>query len=100
MASEPFILVSVPLEMFLEAGINTESIIQVSAREGKIIIDTPDTTEDYVCDRDCENCPLNAVPASSIARDVPARLTVTEGSWMSEKTAAYSWQAGAYHHPL
>ena len=52
MASEPFILVSVPLEMFLDAGINTESIIQVSAREGKIIIDTPD----------CENCPLNAVP--------------------------------------
>ena len=54
MASEPFILVSVPLEMFLDAGINTESIIQVSAREGKIIIDTPDTTDDYVCDRDCE----------------------------------------------
>ncbi len=32
--SSQFILVSVPLEMFLEAGINTESIIQVSAREG------------------------------------------------------------------
>ena len=60
--SSQFILVSVPLEMFLETGINTESIIQVSAREGKIIIDTPDTTEDYVCDRDCENCPLNAMP--------------------------------------
>lgn len=42
--NEQFILVSVPLEMFLEAGINTESIIQVSAREGKIIIDTPDST--------------------------------------------------------
>ena len=54
--SSQFILVSVPLEMFLETGINTESIIQVSAREGKIIIDTPDSTEDYVCDRDCENC--------------------------------------------
>lgn len=62
MKNEQFILVSVPLEMFLEAGINTESIIQVSAREGKIIIDTPDSTEDYVCDRDCENCPLNAMP--------------------------------------
>jgi len=68
--SEPFILVSVPLEMFLEAGISTESIIQVSAREGKIIIDTPDSTEDYVCDRELRKswslgqlyCPLNAVP--------------------------------------
>ena len=62
MKNEQFILVSVPLDMFLEAGINTESIIQVSAREGKIIIDTPDSIEDYVCDRDCESCPLNAVP--------------------------------------
>ena len=63
--SSQFTLVSVPLEMFLEADINTESIIQVSAREGKIIIDTPDSTEDYVCDRDCENCPLNAVPCEA-----------------------------------
>ena len=38
--SEQFILVSVPLEMFLGAGINTESIIQMSSRAGKIIIDT------------------------------------------------------------
>ena len=53
MSKEQFILVSVLLEMFLEAGINTER---------KIIIDTPDSTEDYVCDRDCDNCPLNAVP--------------------------------------
>ena len=67
MASEPFILVSVPLEMFLEAGISTESIIQVSAREGKIIIDTPD----YVCDRDCDNCPLNAVPCEFDCESCP-----------------------------
>ena len=67
--SSQFILVSVPLEMFLEAGINTESIIQVSAREGKIIIDTPDTTEDYVCDRDCDNCPLNAAPCEFNCED-------------------------------
>ena len=32
--SSQFILVSVPLEMFLETGINTESIIQVSALTG------------------------------------------------------------------
>lgn len=60
MKSESFILVSVPLEMFLEAGISTENVIQMSAHSGKIIIDTPDTTADYVCDRDCENCPCEA----------------------------------------
>ena len=69
--SSQFILVSVPLEMFLETGINTESIIQVSAREGKIIIDTPDSIEDYVCDRDCESCPLNAVPCEFDCESCP-----------------------------
>ena len=72
MASEQFILVSVPLEMFLEAGINTESIIQVSAREGKIIIDTPDTTEDYVCDRDCDTCPLKDMPCEIECENSPS----------------------------
>ena len=71
MKNEYFILVSVPLDMFLEAGINTESIIQVSAREGKIIIDTPDSIEDYVCDRDCESCPLNAVPCEFNCENCP-----------------------------
>ncbi|MCI9553553.1 MAG: hypothetical protein HFE94_08475 [Acutalibacter sp.] len=90
--SSQFILVSVPLEMFLEAGINTEIIIQVSAREGKIIIDTPDTTEDYVCDCDCENCPLNAMPYELVCERVgtsanstaPARPTAMEGGTMNE----------------
>ena len=71
MSSEQFILVSVPLEMFLEAGINTESIIQVSSRAGKIIIDTPDTVSDYVCNRDCESCPLNAVPCEFDCENCP-----------------------------
>lgn len=100
MKSEQFILVSVPLEMFLEAGINTESIIQVSARAGKIIIDTPDTTADYVCDRDCESCPLNAVPASLIVKAAPARPTATEGDLMNEKATAHFGQAGTYHDSL
>ena len=69
--SEQFILVSVSLEMFLEAGSNTESISQMSSRAGKIIIDTPDTTSDYVCDRDCESCPLNAVPCEFDCENCP-----------------------------
>ena len=71
MKSESFILVSVPLEMFLEAGINTKSVIQISAHDGKIIIDTPDTTADYVCDRDCESCPLNAMPCEFDCENCP-----------------------------
>ena len=69
--SEQFILVSVPLEMFLGAGINTESIIQMSSRAGKIIIHTHDTTSDYLCDRDCESCPLHAVPCEFDCENCP-----------------------------
>ena len=43
----------------------------MSVREGKIIIDTPDSTEDYVCDRDCESCPLNAVPCEFNCENCP-----------------------------
>ena len=75
MKNEQFILVSVPLEMFLEAGINTESIIQVSAREGKIIIDTPD--------RDCDNCPLNAVPCEFNCESCPCEANC-DGRGMDE----------------
>ena len=81
--NEQFILVSVPLEMFLEAGINTESIIQVSSRAGKIIIDTPDTTGDYVCDRDCESCPLNAVPCEFDCENCPCEANC-DGKGMDE----------------
>lgn len=86
MKNEQFILVSVPLEMFLEAGINTESIIQVSAREGKIIIDTPDSTEDYVCDRELRKswpfgqlyCPLNAMPCEFNCESCPCEANCDE----------------------
>ena len=71
MSTDQFILVSVPVEMFLESGINTVILILVSSRDGKIIIDTPDTTEDYVCDRDCDNCPLNAMPCEFECENCP-----------------------------
>ncbi len=71
MKNEQFILVSVPLGMFLEAGISTESVIQMSAHDGKIIIDVPDTTADYVCDRDSESCPLNAIPCEFDCESCP-----------------------------
>lgn len=56
-----YLLLSVPLDMLEEAGIREESVIQMSAAGGKILIEavSHDDMEDFVCDCDCENCPLN-----------------------------------------
>ena len=56
-----YVLFSVPMDMLEEAGISPESIIQMSAASGKIIIDTVRGVDDFVCDGDCENCPIAEV---------------------------------------
>ena len=47
--------------MLEEAGIGEESVIQMCASGGKILIEAvgPDDTADFVCDGDCESCPCS-----------------------------------------
>lgn len=54
-----YLNLSIPPDMLEEAGIDEESVIQMSVADGKILIEAVDRddTEDYVCDMDCENCP-------------------------------------------
>jgi bifunctional DNA-binding transcriptional regulator/antitoxin component of YhaV-PrlF toxin-antitoxin module len=56
---EENVLLSVPLEMLEEAGIEEESIVQITAREGKVIINKVDNLDNFVCDNKCCDCPLN-----------------------------------------
>lgn len=56
-----YILFSVPVEMLEEAGIGEESVIQMSAGNGKIVINTVKNAEDFVCDGDCKNCPMSEI---------------------------------------
>lgn len=53
-----YILFSIPVEMLEEAGIGEESVIQMRVINGKIIIDTVKNAKDFVCDGDCNNCPM------------------------------------------
>lgn len=52
------ILISIPADFLNEAGIGENDIIQITAEEGRIIITRADDTEDFVCDRNCANCPV------------------------------------------
>lgn len=55
-----YVLFSVPVEMLEEAGIDEESVVQMSAGNGKIIINTVNQ-EDFTCDGDCKHCPMSEI---------------------------------------
>ncbi len=59
---------SVPLELFEEAGIEPNGIIEMSVQNGRIVINNPDTTNDILCDEDCGCCPIEMVRCSNIRR--------------------------------
>ena len=59
---------SIPLELFEEAGIEPEGLIEMSAINGKIIISAPDTTENFKCDGDCGCRPIERVRCVSSRR--------------------------------
>lgn len=68
-----YLLLSIPLDMLEEAGISEESVIQMSAAGGKILIEavTHDDTEDFVCDGDCENCPFGDIDCEGDCKGCP-----------------------------
>lgn len=66
-----YVLFSVPIEMLKEAGIGEESVIQISAGNGKIIINTANDTENFVCDNDCENCPMSEIDCDENCESCP-----------------------------
>ena len=55
MTTGEYVLFSIPVEMLVEAGIGEESIVQMSAGNGKIIINTVKDIEDFICDGDCRH---------------------------------------------
>lgn len=70
MTSE-YMLLSVPIEMLEEAGIGQESMVQISAGKGRIIIDTVQDTSDFVCGSDCESCPVNEMECDGDCENCP-----------------------------
>lgn len=53
------VLLSVPVELFVEAGITDGDLVQLTAEEGRIVITAEPDTTNYVCDGICEDCPIN-----------------------------------------
>lgn len=73
MSTGEYVLFSIPVDMLEEAGIREESVVQMSAGNGKIIINTVSDTEDFICDSDCEHCPMRVKwTVTAIVKPVPA----------------------------
>lgn len=65
------VLFSIPVEMLLEAGIGEESVIQMRAGKGKIIINTVNDTDNFVCDSDCKHCPMSEIDCNGDCENCP-----------------------------
>ena len=54
-----FGLLTVPMEMLGQSDICEGDLLQFTAEKGRIVITAVTDTSDYVCDRDCESCPVD-----------------------------------------
>ena len=63
-------LIAVPIRLLSEAGIHPKAPFSMHADEGKIIISN-DCFEDYVCDGDCENCPMGDIDCNGECESCP-----------------------------
>lgn len=66
-----YVLFSVLMEMLEETGIGEESVIQMRAGNGKIIINRVKNEEDFVCDGDCKNCPMSEIDCNEDCENCP-----------------------------
>ena len=65
-----FVLLPVPLEDCIAAGICENSILQTYTENGKLIISTI-SVEDFVCDGDCESCPIAEIDCDGDCESCP-----------------------------
>lgn len=71
MSTGEYVLFSIPVDMLEEAGIREENVVQMSAGNGKIIINTVSDTEDFICDSDCEHCPMSETDCDENCESCP-----------------------------
>lgn len=68
---QEYVLLSVPAEMLVSAGVFAGDPIQMYVEGDKLIIESADSTEGLVCGGDCENCPLGEHDCDGDCRSCP-----------------------------
>ena len=65
------VMLAVPAEMLLEAGIFEGDPMQMYVEGCRLIIENLDDTDDFVCDGECNDCPFNEIDCDSECNDCP-----------------------------
>ena len=64
-------LLSVPAKMLLETGIFEGGGMKMSVEANRLIIEKADAPEDFICDGDCDHCPMNETDCDGNCEDCP-----------------------------
>ena len=73
------IMLPVPAELFLEAGMFEGDPLQMYTDGHKIVIENIDDPEDIVCDGDCEICPIAGMDCDGDCEDCPCSDNCADG---------------------
>ena len=65
-----YLLLPVPLEDCIKAGIHENCVLQTYTENGRIVLSAV-MSEDYVCDGDCESCPIANMDCTGDCEDCP-----------------------------
>lgn len=66
--NQPFVLLSVPAKLLWKTGIFEGGAMRMSVEENRLIIESAEMPEDFVCEGDCEHCPLNEMDCDGDCR--------------------------------
>ena len=68
---DEFVLISVPKDVFEDAGIVDGSVLQIYADGNRLVIERLTDTGEVVCDGDCDNCPVNETECDGNCEECP-----------------------------
>lgn len=71
--TQRYAFLSVPVEALEDAGISSGSLLEITAEENKLIIRAVTDMKDFVCDGDCENCPVNSTDCDGDCENCPCK---------------------------
>lgn len=74
------VLLGIPRGLMIAAGLKEGMLLQMTAEAGKLVIERVENedTSDYVCDGDCDNCPINATDCDGTVKTVPAKTIASK----------------------
>lgn len=66
-----FVMVPIPLEVLEDSGIDIGDLVQFAYGNGVVVMEAVTDLSDFVCDGDCENCPVDQIECNNDCEHCP-----------------------------